>query len=274
VTRGVECATPQGGCTLRERAEEPDMTASDDDTVRVERADRRVRVLLGGLVVADTTAPRLVWERPYYPTYYLPAADVRTDLLVDTGEAHRSRSGEARVLTVKVGDREAASAARWYGDAPVPDLAHTVRFDWAAMDAWFEEDEEVFVHPRDPYKRVDVRQSSRDVRVEVDGLIVAHSRQPRFLFETGLPRRAYLPKTDVRLELLRPTATVTQCPYKGIARYYSLQVGDTTHADLAWWYQHTTLESAPIAGYICFYDERVDTFVDDILQDRPRTPFG
>jgi uncharacterized protein (DUF427 family) len=243
--------------------------------VRVETTAKRVRALLGGVVVADSTEPLLVWERPYYPTYYLPESDVRTDLLVDTGEVHRSPSrGEARVYSLKVGEREAGAAARWYQGSQLPALDGTIRLDWASMDAWFEEDEEVFVHPRDPHTRVDVLQSSRHVRVEVDGVTVADSHQPRLLFETGLPPRYYLPKTDVRMDLLAPTATSTQCPYKGTAQYYSVQVNGALHEDLAWWYQHPTLESAKIAGYVCFYNERVDLYVDGVLQERPRTPFS
>jgi uncharacterized protein (DUF427 family) len=243
--------------------------------VRAEAGAKRVRAFFGGVVVADTRRPWLVWEKPYYPTYYFPEADVRTDLLVDTGEVDRTPSrGEASVLSVRVGEREAAGAARWYRESPLADLKGTIRLDWGAIDAWFEEDEEVFVHPRDPYKRVDVLQSSRHVRVEVDGVTVAETRQPRLLFETGLPVRYYLPKTAVRLDLLTPSPTATRCPYKGVAQHYSVVVDGTTHEDLVWTYQHPTAESALIAGYACFYDERVDTYVDGVLQERPRTPFA
>ena len=248
---------------------------SSSPRVRVETGAKRVRALLAGEMIADTTRVRLVWEKPHYPTYYIPAEDVRTDLLVDTGEVSHSPSrGDARMLSVKVGDREAPSAAQWYADTPVEGLEGTIRLDWPAMDAWFEEDEEVYVHPRDPYKRVDVLQSSRHVRVAVDGYTVADSHQPRILFETGLPPRFYLPKPDVRIDLLSPTPTTTQCPYKGTAQYYAVEVGGTAHPDLAWWYPHPTLESAKIAGYLCFYDERVDTYLDEVLQERPRTPFA
>jgi uncharacterized protein (DUF427 family) len=251
------------------------MASREPDRVRVERVAKRVRVVLGGAVVADSRRARLVWERPWYPTYYLPDRDVRTDLLVATGATdHSADRGDAEVHTVKVGDLQADSAALWYRRSPVAGLEGTIRLRWEAMDAWFEEDEEVFVHPRDPYTRVDVLQSSRHVRVEVDGVTVADSRQPRILFETGLPPRYYLPKTDVRMDLLVPTGHRTACPYKGTAGYYSVRVGGTTHDNLVWWYQHPTLESAKIAGYVCFYNERVDLYVDDELQERPRTPFS
>jgi uncharacterized protein (DUF427 family) len=243
--------------------------------VRVEDGTKRVRVLFGGRFVADTTRPKLVWEGPKYPIYYLPAEDVDTSALVATGELHHSPSrGDAELHTVKVGDREAPAAAAVYTESAVAGLAGTVRFTWGAMDAWFEEDEEVFVHPRDPHTRVDVLQSSRHVRVEVDGVTVAESRQPRLLFETGLPTRYYLPKTDARLDLMIPSEHHTACPYKGTADYYHLDVNGTRRENFVWFYRHPTLESAKIAGYVSFYNEKVDLYVDGELQVRPHTPFS
>jgi uncharacterized protein (DUF427 family) len=247
----------------------PVMTTSRG-RVRVEPGRKRVRTYLGGELVADTTHPVLVWEGPYYPTYYLPAADVRTELLVPDGTVTHSPSrGDGQLHTVKAGGKQAASAALRYPDSPIEELRELVRFDWDAMDAWFEEDQEVFVHARDPHTRVDALPSSRHVRVEVDGVTVADSNSPHLLFETGLPTRYYLPKTHVRLELLTPTDTATRCPYKGTARYWSVRAGDTVHADLAWSYPTPLPESAPVAGLIAFYDEKVDTYVDGVLQDRP-----
>jgi len=147
--------------------------------------------------------------------------------------------------------------------------AGRVRLDWDAMDAWFEEDEEVYTHPRDPYTRVDILATSRRVRVEVDGVVLASSANARVLFETGLPPRWYLPKPDLRLELLVPTATATHCPYKGQAR-----VGDRVVEDLAWSYRTTLPESQKIAGLVAFYNEEVDVFIDDQLQERPVTKFS
>jgi uncharacterized protein (DUF427 family) len=171
--------------------------------VRVETGTKRVRAYLGGEAVADTMRLLLVWEAPSYPTYYFPVEDVRTDLLEADGDVvHSPSRGEGRL-------------------------------DWHAMDAWFEEDEEVFTHPRDPYTRVDILPSSRHVRVEVDGITVAESTSPRLLFETGLPVRYYLPKTHVRLDLLDPTDSVSHCPYKGDAEWWSVRIGDDVHSDLA-----------------------------------------
>jgi uncharacterized protein (DUF427 family) len=248
---------------------------AQDGGVRVEDSAKWVRVMLGGVFVADSTHAKLVWERPYYPTYYFPAADVRVDLLTDTGEVHHSSSrGDAAVHDVRAGSATAPGAASWLRDSRVPELRDHVRFVWEAMDAWFEEDEEVFVHPRDPYTRVDVLQSSRHVHVEVDGTTVADSRRPRVLFETGLPPRFYLPKTDVRMDLLAPSDHHTECPYKGTASYYHLDVEGTRHENFVWWYPTTTHEAAAIAGYVAFYNEKVDLSVDGVLQDRPRTVFN
>jgi uncharacterized protein (DUF427 family) len=157
-----------------------------------------------------------------------------------------------------------------YPDSPIEELRGTVKLEWDAMDAWFEEDEQVFVHPRDPYKRVDILASSRHVRVEVDGVTVADSIRPRILFETSLPARYYLPKTDVRLDLLEPTDTVTGCPYKGWAEYWSV----AGHKDLAWSYRTPLPESQKVAGLISFYNEKVDIYLDGVLQDRPKSPFS
>jgi uncharacterized protein (DUF427 family) len=142
------------------------------------------------------------------------------------------------------------------------------------MDAWFEEDEEVFVHPRDPYTRVDILRSSRSVRIGVAGVVVAETTHPTFLFETNLPRRTYVPKLDVRMDLLESTDSATMCPYKGTARYWSIRAGDEVHRDLAWSYDAPFRESGPIAGLVAFYDEKVDVYVDGILQPRPKTHFS
>ncbi|URN08922.1 DUF427 domain-containing protein [Actinomadura madurae] len=244
------------------------MGTSRKTSLRIEESGKHVRAYLGGHLVADTTRPSLVWEIPYYPTYYFPEADVRAELVED-GPGKRSPSrGDATAYTVKVNGAEAPGAALRHTELP-----GLVRLDWDAMDAWFEEDEEVFVHPRDPHTRVDVLASSRHVRVEVDGVTVAESSSPRMLFETGLPVRYYLPKPHVRMDLLEHTETVTHCPYKGTAEYWSVHAGDGIHKDLAWSYPTPLDESRKVAGLICFYSEKVDIFVDGVLQERPKTKF-
>jgi uncharacterized protein (DUF427 family) len=231
--------------------------------VRVEQGGKRVRAYLGGEVVADTTRPLLVWEVPYYPTYYLPAADVAAEL-VPTGDVDHSPSrGDAAVLTVRTGTAEAAGAARRYDESPVDELRGHVRLDWGAMDAWFEEDEQVFTHVRSPYTRVDILPTSREVVVTLGGVELARSTHAHALFETGLPARWYVPRVDVRLDLLVPSDTVTHCPYKGRAEHLSARVdGGTVVPDVAWSYPTPLPESERIAGLVAFYDQRVAVTVD------------
>ena len=242
--------------------------------IRFENGAKRVRAFLGGEVVADTARPVLVWEVPYYPAYYFPLADVRAELKADGGRVHSPSRGDASTFTVRTGGAEAPGAALRYEDSPIEELRDLVRLDWPAMDAWFEEDEEVFTHPRDPYTRVEILSSSRRVRVEVGGVTIAESAGPRLLFETGLPVRYYLPKTHVRLDLLIPTDTVTHCPYKGQAEYWSVRASDGVHEDLAWSYRAPLPESQKVAGLVAFYNEKVDIHVDGVLQDRPVTKFS
>src|SRR5919199_4874393 len=246
-------------------------TKTQRGRIRVERGAKRVRAFLGGAVVADTTRPVLVWEVPYYPAYYVPLADVCAELEAD-GETVRSPSrGAGRTFTVRAGGREAPGAALRYEDSPIEQLRDLVRLDWDAMDAWFEEDEEVFTHPRDPYTRVDILASSRHVRIEVEGRALAESPSPRVLFETGLPVRFYLPRPHVRMDLLAPSHTVSHCPYKGRAEWFSVRVGQTVREDLAWSYPAPLPESQKVAGLIAFLDEKVDVHVDGVRRERPTT---
>ncbi len=242
-------------------------------TGHIETSPRRVRILYGGRTLVDTTGARLVWEHPYYPQWYVPREALPADALEATGDPRESKTfGTATVFDVVAGSHRAGRAALVYADHP--DLGNLVRLEFASMDHWFEEDEEVFLHPRDPYKRVEILSSSRHIRVEVDGVTVADTHHPTLLLETGLPARWYLPPVDVRLDLLVPSDTSTACPYKGTAHYWSVAIDDTTHHDLAWGYPTTTRESDPVAGLICFYDEKVDVFVDEMRQDRPQTKFA
>jgi uncharacterized protein (DUF427 family) len=255
------------------------VTKSDTVTargrIRVETGAKRVRAYLGDEVVADTIKPVLVWEVPYYPTYYFPAEDVRSELLRPDGVgAHSPSRGDGRTFTVSAGGKEAAGAAIRYEESPIKELRDLIRLEWSAMDAWFEEDEEVFTHARDPYTRVDILPSSRHVRVEVDGVTVAESASPKLLFETGLPVRYYLPKPHVRLDRLVRTDSVTHCPYKGAAEWWSVDTGETVREDLAWSYPTPLRESHGIAGLIAFYNEKVDIYVDGVLQERPTTKFS
>ncbi|WP_405149481.1 DUF427 domain-containing protein [Nocardia salmonicida] len=241
--------------------------------VKVETGQKRVRVYLRGKLVADTLRPLLVWEVPYYPTYYVPLTDVRADLDPNGITEHSPSRGDATGYDVAVEGLRAEGAALRYLDSPLTELKDAVRLDIAAFD-WFEEDEQVFVHPRDPYSRVDIVGSSRHVRVEIDGVTVADSHSPRILFETGLPARYYLPLTDVRMDLLTASDTHTSCPYKGTADYWHVRVGDTDHSDVVWIYRTPLPESQKVAGLACFYNEKVDIYLDGVRQDRPHTPFS
>ena len=155
--------------------------------IRIEPGHKRVRAYLDGRLVADTTRPVLVWEWPYFPAYYLPAADIAAELVPAGRTEHSPSRGDAEVFHVKVATATAPDAALRYPDSPLEQLRDLVRLDWNSMTEWLEEDEPVYTHPRDPYSRVDILASSRHVRVEVDGVTVADSAQPRILFETGLP---------------------------------------------------------------------------------------
>jgi uncharacterized protein (DUF427 family) len=188
-------------------------------------------------------------------------------VLVDEGVQEQRVAGPARLHGVRTGDRERPGAAWVQIDG---ELRDTARFDWSAFDAWFEEDEEVFVHARDPYVRVDALRSSRTVRVEIDGVLLAESSSPVLVFETGLPTRYYLSRTDLHSEHLVPSGTVTECPYKGrTSAYWSARIGSAVHTDIAWSYDFPTRQLLPIAGLVAFSNERVDLAVDGRQVDRP-----
>jgi uncharacterized protein (DUF427 family) len=171
----------------------------------VEPVPRRIRAFLGTEKVLDTTGALYVWEWPYYPQYYIPLADVRQDLLVPEGHAQQTGRGKAELHGLRAGEAQRPRAARLITESTIDGLSSTVRFEWDALDAWFEEDEQVFVHPRSPYTRVDALRSNRPVRVELDGVVLADSLSPVMVFETGLPTRYYVSRTDVRFEHLVPT---------------------------------------------------------------------
>lgn len=228
---------------------------------------KRVRVVLGGQVIADSRRAILLRRDDGPPVYYFPREDLQPGILEESGRmATQSGVGEAGFFTVRANGSERRDAA-WAFNRPesgLAALAGHIAFDWNAMDAWFEEDEEVFVHPHDPRKRIDIAASSAHVRVSLAGVTVAESRRPTLLFETGLATRYYLPKLDMRQELLVPSDRVTCCPYKGEARYYSLRLGETLLEDLIWYYRYPTIESVQIAGLLCFYQERIAVEVDGI----------
>ncbi len=240
----------------------------------VEPVPRRVRGILGGKTVFDTLAAKYVWEWQNYPQYYIPLGDVRTELLVSENEKQNSARGEIELHGLKVDGIHRPKAAKVLRESPLAHLSGTVRFEWAALDAWFEEDEKVFVHPRNPYSRVDALRSTRNVRVELEGALLGGSTSSIMVFETGLPTRYYLNRTELEFAHLVPSNKVTSCPYKGTtSSYWSVKVGETVHLDLAWSYEFPTHQLLPIAGLVAFYNEKVDISVDGQLLERPRSHF-
>lgn len=262
------------------------------DALRYEPTDKRIRADADGVTALDTTHALLVWEpQRIVPQYAVPVTDLRADvtpdapdagprhgpgpralgprgvtvLTPDTGFGVHSTAGQ--VLTLEM-DAARLPGAGFRPDDP--DLDGYVIVDFAAFDAWWEEDEQIVSHPRDPFHRVDIRHSSRHVRLERGGQVLADSRRPTLLFETGLPTRYYLPPDDVDLTLLHPSERVTACAYKGIASYRSLP----SAADIAWTYPEPLPDSAAIAGLIAFFTERVDVAVDGERLQRPTTPWS
>ena len=253
----------------------PTASPSLSDGFRWEDSRRRVRVVFADVTVADSKRVMLLLEFGRLPVYYFPVEDVRMDLLEAT-EHHTSSplKGEASYWSVRVDNRVAGNAA-WSYPNPLPegpDLKGYMAFYWDQMDAWYEEDERVFAHARDPYKRVDVLPSSRHVRVVLGGVTIADTRRPQLLLETGLPIRYYIPEQDVRMELLVTTETTTRCPYKGKASYWSARIGERVFKDIVWSYHEPLPACSPIARFLCFFNERVDAiYVDDELIAVPKT---
>jgi uncharacterized protein (DUF427 family) len=249
-----------------------------DYKITFEQSPRRVRVKFNGETIADSTNAHLLFETRHLPVYYFPRSDVRLDLMAPTDHhTFCPYKGTASYWTVTVGGRTAENAVWGYPD-PFPEVAAIgdfAAFYWDRVDGWYEEDEEIFVHPRDPYKRIDVIQSSRPVRVVLGGEVVAETRRARFLFETRLPTRYYIPPEDVRMDRLIASDKVSRCPYKGTARYWSVKIGDRLYEDIVWSYPDPIPECPKIKGYLCFYNEHVDEIrVDGKAVPKPVTPWS
>jgi len=245
---------------------------------RWEDSNRRVRVVFGGITIADSRHVMLLHEYGRLPVFYFPMEDVRKDVLEATNHrTHSPLKGEASYWTIQVGNRVAEHAA-WSYASPLPNgpkVEGYMAFYWDQMDAWYEEDEQVFAHARDPYKRVDVLRSSRHVHVVLGGVIIADTQHPWLLLETGLPTRYYIPEQDVHMDLLEASETTTRCPYKGKASYWSAKIGARIFKDIVWSYRNPLPACSPIDGLLCFFNERVDAiYVDDELMPKPRTPWS
>jgi uncharacterized protein (DUF427 family) len=233
------------------------------ETGHIEDNPRWIRGYVGDRLVVDSRRTLLVWEVPYYPQWYVPTEDVAAELRPTGGGETTPERGRAVEVDLVLDDGRERPAAGWrYDDPTVARLGGRVRFRFDALDRWLEEDEEVIVHPRSPYVRVDALASSRRVVVRVGDRVVADSTRPTIVYETGLIPRYYLPPADVDQSLLTPTDTATSCPYKGTARYWSVTVDGVEHTDVVWGYDNPLPESAPIAGLQCFYGERLDLSVE------------
>lgn len=249
-----------------------------DYKILFEPSPRRVRVAFNGATIADSTNAHLLFETRHLPVYYFPRSDVRMDLLAAT--AHQTfcpYKGKASYWTIRVGDRTSENAVWGYPDPydEVAAIRDFVAFYWDRVDHWYEEDEEIFVHARDPYKRVDVVASSRPVKIILGGETIAETHRARFLFETRLPTRYYIPPEDVRMDLLVPSDTTTACPYKGRARYWSARIGDRSYPDIVWSYEKPIPECPKIKDLLCFFNEQVDAIlVDGKEMPRPLTKWS
>ncbi|MEU6355891.1 DUF427 domain-containing protein [Streptomyces sp. NPDC047072] len=239
-----------------------------------EPGERWVRGRKGEVTVVDSRHPVLVWEPDLpVPLYAFPRAEVRENLLRPAKNPPPARHAGSQVFYDLEIDGSTVENAAW--TYPAADLADHIAFEWfrapnRGVDHWYEEEEEIFVHPRDPHKRVDAIPSSRHVRVAIDGTTVADTHRPVLLFETGLPTRYYIPREDVRDDLLEATDHTSGCPYKGTARYWSSR----TLANIAWSYPEPLPAVAAVKDLIAFYNEVVDITVDGELQERPETPFS
>ncbi len=256
----------------------PGFQTNPDYRITFEHSPRRVRVKFNGETIADSDAAHLLFETRHLPIYYFPRADVRMDLLRATEHhSYCPYKGTASYWSIAVGDRVSENAVWFYPEpfAEVAAIEDYVAFYWNRVDHWFEEDDEIFVHARDPYKRVDVVNSSRPLQVIVGGETVAETTRARFLYETRLPTRYYIPPEDVRMDLLIPSEKVTACPYKGTARYYSVKIGDRVFPDIVWFYPDPIAECPKIKNYLCFFNEHVDEIrLDGVPVPRPVTPWS
>ncbi|KAI1385535.1 DUF427-domain-containing protein [Hypoxylon trugodes] len=247
--------------------------------VKTLHTPRRVRILYNGVYIADTTSAVYVWEHEYYPYFYVPKSSVKEGVL---HPSQHSNDAAFQTATLRVGDRS-TDRVLIFADKGIAEkgkeLEGLVRFEFGAVDAWFEEDTPIYVHPKDPFRRVDVLHSTRPIEVHVNGIVVAKAESSFHLYETGLPCRYYLPPTAVDRKLLRESDMATACPYKGIASYFDLVLDDgdkDRFKDLIWWYRSPNLECAQIAGALCFYHEKeeVEILLDGEVVRKPKTPWS
>lgn len=250
-----------------------------DPRFSLERSPRWVRAVFDGVTLADSKRVLLLREVGRLPVYYFPLANVRVAMLERTNHTIPSEyKGEASLWNLRGATRQAEAAA-WSYDTLIdgaPDVRGYIAFYWDQMDAWYEEDERAFGHARDPYKMgVDARRSARHVRVELAGVTLADTQRPFLLFELALPVRYYIPSEDVRMDLLTPSDTVTQCAYKGSANHWNAHIDGRDYPDIAWTYREPLVVATAVAGAVAFYQERgVDIVVDGERLEQPETQWS
>jgi uncharacterized protein (DUF427 family) len=247
-----------------------------DRVLFIEDVWPRIRGVASGETVVDASAAKLLHETGRLPVYHFVPAEVRMDLLEESGATSDSARGPLAWHDLRVRSRVVPRAAWTYPEPPAraPWLGELVAFRWDALDAWFAEAEELFGHPRDPYSRIDVCRTTRHVRVLLDGEVLADSRRARVLYEAALPPRWYLPAEDVRTELLVPSGHLTRCAYKGVASYWHVRVGDAVVEDLVWAYPDPQHDALPVRDMLCFFGEKVDVELDGVVDERPVTQWS
>ncbi len=234
---------------------------------KIEATGRWIRTTLNGITVADSKQVKLMMESRGEQDYYFPLEDVRQDLLEPSDFVETSSyRGTRRFWHVRVGDHVAENAAWTYDPKKRrPDFTGHITFKWPAMDHWYEEEEEVYYHPRNPYHRVDTIPSSRHVEIFVDGVKVADTTRPFLLFETRLPTRYYIPTADVKHEYLAASDLKTICPDKGFASYFDLVVNGETYRNAVWTYPDPIPEAPKLRNTVAFWpekDKRIKVYVD------------
>lgn len=256
----------------------PGFAKNPDKLLDFEPSPRRVRIKFNGETIVDSTRVMLMREGGHLPIYYFPIDDVAMEFFTPTDhETHCGYKGQASYWTLTVGDRTEENVMWSYRNPydEMPAIKGYVAFYWDRMDSWWEEDEEIFKHARDPKKRVDVILSHRPVKVVVGGETVAETTNAHFVFETNHPVRYYIPTEDIRMDLLEAKETRSQCPYKGIAFYYSATIGGTVYEDIAWCYDQPVPECPKIRDLISFYNENVDEIlVDGQVVEKPVTKWS
>jgi uncharacterized protein (DUF427 family) len=238
---------------------------------------RRMRVKLGGEWIADSEDVVLLHEPARYPVAYFPIGDIRPEALIDENRTTQNRDlGDTAWFTVAAGDGRAEHAAWRHVALPAHAemLKDRVAFAWRLMDAFYEEDERIVGHAADPYHRIDIRQTSRHLAVKQDERVIADSKRPLVLFESGFAPRWYVPREDIDASAMTPAEGQTFCPYKGLASYYD--IGESRKA--AWFYPEAWPEVARISNLVSFEADKVDVFLDGVKQAMPPgqtvTPHG